>query len=113
MKLLLETIRQLASNAKACDAQFVPFCQAIDSGNELLAWQIILGNKAWLENQKIPLPRELEKLANGIGIKFHKNGQLWEKSNWENGKLHGLMEEFHENGQLWNRSNWQNGQLIG
>ena len=105
----LETIRQAAAQANACEAQFRPFCQAIDNGNDLLAWQIVLENKGWLESQNIPLPSNLEELANGVGVTFHENGQLKARTNYKNDLLEGLYELFYENGQLGIRANYKNG----
>lgn len=109
----LASIRQLALKHGACAAQFAPFCQAIDNGNELLAWQIVMGNKIWLKLEGIQLPINLEELSNGIGIRYHENGQLYVKSNWKNGQRHGLYERFYENGRLLEKSNWKDGQRHG
>lgn len=109
----LETIRQAAAQAHACEAQFRPFCQAIDNGNELLAWQIVLGNRDWLNQNLIFLPSNLEELAHGIGIRYYNNGQLAEKINWKDGKIHGLREWYYENGQLMEKSNWKNDKWHG
>jgi len=44
---------------------------------------------------------------------YHPNGQLWEKSYWEDGNKHGKYLLWSKNGQLWERSYYRNGRIYG
>jgi len=43
---------------------------------------------------------------------WHENGNPAVKSNWKNGKRHGLTEWFYEGGNPKVKSNWKNGVKI-
>lgn len=45
----------------------------------------------------------------GVGVEYHENGQLKEKSNFKNGLLEGPAKTYHENGQLKENLTFKNG----
>lgn len=113
MKLALELIRELAGKQKACNAQFVPFCQAIDNGNELLAWQIVLGNKNWLTANHVPIPSNVAALANYIGISLYPNGKIKTKISYDTDGNMTLIEDFYKNGVMQSRYMYKCGRIHG
>jgi antitoxin component YwqK of YwqJK toxin-antitoxin module len=40
------------------------------------------------------------------------NGNLFEKCNYINGKIHGVYEKYYDNGQLKQITNYDNGTII-
>jgi antitoxin component YwqK of YwqJK toxin-antitoxin module len=52
-------------------------------------------------------------VLHGLYEEFGKNGMLWAKITFQNGKENGLAKEFHENGKLWERCNYIDGKLDG
>ena len=53
-----------------------------------------------------------ETIKDGLVETFYKNGQLWIRGNYKDGKMDGLYELFHENGQLQEKGNIKDGELI-
>jgi antitoxin component YwqK of YwqJK toxin-antitoxin module len=51
-------------------------------------------------------------LLNGSHIKYNRS-RLKEKSQYSNGKVHGLVEKYYLNGKIMERSNYSSGQLDG
>ena len=51
-------------------------------------------------------------LLNGPHIKYNRS-RLKEKSHYNNGQVHGLLEKFYPNGKIMERSNYNSGQLDG
>jgi antitoxin component YwqK of YwqJK toxin-antitoxin module len=45
--------------------------------------------------------------------RWHENGNLYEYSNWKNGKRHGEYKWWHYNGNLREHSNWRDGKRHG
>ncbi|MDA9969053.1 hypothetical protein N9E63_03520 [Polaribacter sp.] len=43
----------------------------------------------------------------------YKNGQLWAKANYKDGKEDGLYESYYKNGQLRSKVNWKDGKEDG
>jgi len=54
---------------------------------------------------------ENENGIQGERLHWYSNGNLFEKSEWLNGKLHGVLEYYHEDGILVLRQKWNNGVL--
>ncbi|MDC0177606.1 hypothetical protein OAJ14_05605 [Polaribacter sp.] len=48
----------------------------------------------------------------GLSEMYYENGQLEYKENYKDGKKDGLYEEYDENGQLYIRSNYKDGDII-
>ena len=109
----LESIREAARKADACEAEFNPFTDAIDRGDTLTAWQTVLGNREWLLRRVIALPHNLEELAEHVGKSWHSNGQLYKQCTCQDGKLHGNYKEWYDNGQLVAQCTYQDGKLHG
>lgn len=110
----LNEIAEFAKQHKACSRQYKPFVKAIKEGNELLAWQIVVGNLDWLCSEGCELDLlEVEKLAQGVGVGFHLGGQLSYRNTYKNGEPHGTWESWYENGQLSHRYTYKNGERHG
>lgn len=112
MGVTLTAIRNAAKKVNACTEQYNPFTRAIANGNHTLAWQIVLGNKDWLEIRHVPLPKNLEELAKGKGVNHH-NGKVCRITHYKNGNLHGKVEKYYDNGQLYELSNYVDGKRCG
>ena len=108
----LKRILQQAIEKHACPAQLEPFKRFIDEGDELQAWQTVLGNLEWIEYNGIKVPPNLEELAQNQGKIWYKIGQLWVHQFYKNGELHGERKELYKNGKLWMRQLWENGEFI-
>lgn len=48
----------------------------------------------------------------GSSVMYYDNGQLYERRNYEDGKLEGLLEEYRQNGQLRMSNNYKNGKRV-
>ena len=115
MKTLIQ-IRDEAIAKKACETQLNPFCKAIDEGDDLLAWQMVLGNNEWLIDAGIIKKSDLKAIcieAQGIGLRFYTSGNVESRWNYKDGKLHGLCEWFYESGNIKHRYNYKDGKLPG
>lgn len=112
MGVTLTAIRNAAKKAQACTEEYNPFVRAIANGNHTLAWQIVLGNKTWLERHNVPLPKNLEELAKGKGINHH-NGKVYRITHYKNGNLHGKVEKYYDNGQLYELTNYVDDKRCG
>lgn len=94
--MTLEEIKKLAIDNDACNAQLNKFIQFIESGDELSAWQTVLGNYFWLKNRGFLMPLlEVEKLAGGIGKLWHKYGYLLREESYKNGKFDGVCRSWY------------------
>lgn len=113
MSITLTNIQKAAKKNSACVTQYRPFCRAIAKKDKILAWQIVLGNKTWLTARHIKLPKNLESLAQGIGITYHLSGVIDTIKRYNNGVLHGEMLIYNDNGRLIERKNYINGNLHG
>ena len=112
--MTLQEIKEFAKEHRACESQYNKFCKLIESGDELKAWQTVLGNIDWLNDRGAGLDaREISILAQGIGLRWHEDGELQIKENWENGRRHGTRKEWRDNGTLWEEINYVNGELHG
>jgi len=115
MKTLKE-IKELCEQAEACKAQINPFCNFIEEGKEVEAWQILLGNYHWLVSKNILSEedkKEVCKLAGNVGVIYHENGNIWIKSNYKNVKLNGVYEQYYDNGNIEEKSIYKDGKLDG
>ena len=64
----LQEIFEFARRNNACGSQLNKFKELVDANKKLLAWQTVLGNFDWLQNNGCGLPiLEVETLAKGIG----------------------------------------------
>lgn len=110
MSVTLTSIRLTAKKAGACSGQYTPFCNALAVGNKLLAWQIVFGNRYWLERNGIKLPKNLEKLADGQAIRYYDDNNIIHKIQmYKNGLLHGKLVSYYDNGKLFQKKYYTNG----
>ena len=49
----------------------------------------------------------------GLCEEWHRNGQMWCRENYKDGKKDGLCEEWYDNGKMWRRYNYKNGKADG
>ena len=100
----LQDILKFAKEYNACSAQLNKFISFLEDGDELSAWQTVLGNLDWFGGSDVYgllIDRKLlEKNADGIGKTWNADGQLKVKRNYKDGKEHGLYREWYDNGQL-------------
>ncbi|MCX6154448.1 MAG: hypothetical protein NT007_09825 [Candidatus Kapabacteria bacterium] len=109
----LQEIRDLAKAYAACESQYKPFVAALEAGDKLLAWQIVLGDIDWLEEEDIGLDiKEVCKLADNIGLKYYENGAIMWRDIYKDGKRHGLCEEYYESGAIMYRTTFKDGELL-
>ncbi len=113
MKDELLRIAKQAKAKRACGSQLKKFKQLVEQEDYLQAWQTVLGNKQWLEENRIILPDNLEELANNVGKTWHKNGRLWEEETYKDGKRHGSCKLWYPNGQLEVEATFKDGYLHG
>ena len=110
----LEEIKSFAEQHKACDAQYDKFVEFIDNGDELSAWQTVLGNIDWLKGSglDIDITDVIEK-ANGVGKTWWKNGQISGECTYKDGKRNGLYRRWYPNGQLEEECAYKDGKRNG
>lgn len=111
--MTLQEIKDFAKAHGACESQYNKFAEFVDAGDELKAWQTVLGNIDWLNNRGAGLDaKEICELAKGIGLKWYSDGALAVEKNYVNGQLHGTLKEWHSNGTFCIEEYWENGILI-
>ena len=89
-----------------------PFKRFIEQGDELQAWQTVLGNLRWIKKNGIQVPENLEELAQNQGKRWNENGQIYRIEFYQDGKLHGNCKVFNDDGTLWIRELYEHGKLI-
>lgn len=110
----LQEILGFAEERRACSSQLNKFKEFIQAGDELQAWQTVLGNIGWLRTKGLIIDQtEVETKAKGVGIMLYENGQLRERANFKDGNKNGLCEWWHENGQIAERINYKDGKRDG
>jgi hypothetical protein len=113
--MTLQEIKDFALKNGACDAQLDKFVEFIYKGDELSAWQTVLGNYHWLIKYNFPMSfNEIEKLACGIGKIWHEYGYLLEEINYKNGKLNGIYRTwYHDCDRLKSEYTYKDGIIHG
>lgn len=112
-KSLLKKIAEQAKKKNACSEQLMPFLNAIDNGDYLIAWQTVLSNLFWLSNEKIKVPNNIETLAHGIAIDW-KDGKVIRRYHVKNKKINGLYYEyFSQSGKILMQSRYKDDKLHG
>jgi hypothetical protein len=108
--MTLTEIKKFATENDACESQLNKFNLFLELGDELSAWQTVLGNYSFLYIHKLPFEfSELEILAHGVGKIWHNNGELCIENNYKNGLLDGLYRQWYSNGQLHREINYKCG----
>jgi antitoxin component YwqK of YwqJK toxin-antitoxin module len=113
MKTLKE-IYEKAIQHKPCGSQITQFKKAIDAGEELRAWQMLLGNIIWLRDNNIEIDiLELYERAHNVGCTWYNNGQLSAEYNYKEGKRDGISCGWYPSGQLLSECNYKEGKRDG
>lgn len=116
MEVTLEQIKEGAIEGRACKAQLNKFLEFLNSGNELEAWQTVLGNYEWLIKKGIITTEDvavIETLANGIGKIWYESGQLRGFCTYKEGKPDRLYQWWYESGKLKESYTYKEGKLDG
>lgn len=134
--MTLQEIKEFAMEHNVFPDQIDKFIELLETGDEVQAWQTVLGNSYYLEAAGCDLSGlELRKLANGVAKVWRKNGnlrgegtyngqdvthrrwfengQLANEYNTVNGKKHGLYRHWHEDGKLWIEEHYLNDKRHG
>lgn len=112
--MTLEEIKNFAKGNAACIGQYYAFDTALKNGNTIMAWQIVLKNKEWLENRgcmidTTDIPKEVNN--NCIIYDFYDNiSELFFLKDY---MLSGLHEIFYSNGQLRSCDRYKKGLKCG
>lgn len=96
----LEAIREEIRKHEPCDAQFGPFCQAIECGDDLTAWQTLLGSRIWLRYKGVALPTDLEAKAGYTARRWHRNGLVNVLAGFKDGRYDGPYRVWDLDGKL-------------
>ena len=112
--ITLHQIKEFAIKHNACSAQLNNFIQFIELNDELSAWQTVLGNISWLEENGLTIDiNYIESKANHIAKQWNSNGQLEVQCTYKNGKIDGLYRWWYDNGQLRVEYTYKNGKIDG
>jgi len=104
MKTLTEIRTEAIANG-ACEGNLYPFRylnEPLSPEKELLAWQVVLGNRKWLIYHYILCEKdipEVEKKANYIAVEYYFSSKIAEYG-FKDGKLEGLFIMFYDNGSI-------------
>ena len=109
----LKRILAQAIEKNACAEQLEPFRRFIEEGDELSAWQTVLGNIGWIKRKRIQVPVNLEQLAENQGKTWHNDGTLSSHEFYKNGLLNGDYKQWHNDGTLCVHKVYENGKLHG
>lgn len=109
----LNELKQIAQYVRLYNEnnyQYNIFNEFINIGNLLLAWRMLFGNYNssfyWAKHTSLK-QEEIEKLAGGVKLTWHDNGQLQSRIETKKGKLHGICETWYPNGQTESYSEWK------
>lgn len=85
----------------------------IENKNEKEVFQIILSGKWYIEDREKIDWLEVERLAGGVAKCYRINGDLFEVSEYLNGKKHGKLFRYFENNIISEQSDWKYDKLDG
>ncbi len=134
------TLKQIAKKAKkagACSFGLNMFVDAIKSGDEKSAWQIVIFYRAWIKEyipdlnfDEIPINTDgklrmfhdngnlrmliniKNNYLNGVETLYHHNGNRYRVTNYKDGVRHGKMEYFRIDGNRCDLYKYKNGKLF-
>ena len=110
----LQEFLEFTENNSVLDFRPKKLKELIESGNELEAWQTILGNRNWYANKGLNL--DLNYIcgkANNVGITWYSHGGKESQYHYVNGKFDGQYETWYYNGQKLSSFSYKDGKIVG
>lgn len=112
----LEILKRIAKSAKriACAPVYKQFISAIEFGDEKKAWQIVVANKNWVENNLPSIKLDKIPVDTNGKLKFYKSNYLvWEVTLKDGNKLKEISYYFNVSKYKHNIWTFKNGKLNG
>ena len=102
----LEDIIKICEEQGACENQLTQLKELVSNNQDLQAYQLLLGNFAWLKSEQIDIDlKELCQLADCKGIRIEKK---WQDNAWVNNCRYTSTYDANGNQLTYLREDWQN-----